>query len=119
MPTTIKCPKCSHEFPLEEAVSEEYKKELREQMVSYKKQKDEEFSRKELEWKQQLEENLRKNISSDFENKLRMLEHNNKDNEEKLKEARQQQLQFLKKEQELKNKEEKLELSLQKKLQSE
>jgi hypothetical protein len=119
MPTTIKCPKCSNEFPLEEAVSEEYKKELREQMVSYKKQKDEEFSRKEQEWKQQLEETLRKNIYSDFENKLRMLEQNNKDNEEKLKEARRQQLEFLKKEQELKNKEEELELSLQKKLQSE
>src|SRR6266516_1485159 len=115
MPTTIKCPKCSHEFQLEEAVSEEYKKELREQMIAYKKQKDEEYSLKELEWKQQLEENLRKNISSDFENKLKLLEQNNSENEEKLKEARRQQLEFLRKEQELKNKEEELELSVQKK----
>ena len=45
MPTTIKCPNCAHEFPLEEAVSEEYKKELREQMVAYKKQKEEERGR--------------------------------------------------------------------------
>ena len=50
---------------------------------------------------QQLEQNLRKTITSDFENKLRLLEQNNKDNEEKLKEARQQQLVFLKKEQDL------------------
>ena len=141
MPTTIKCPNCAHEFPLEEAVSEEYKKELREQMISYKKQKEEEIAKKEKDWQlqlqkketdfaqqiksekeklqQQLEESLRKTISSDFENKLRLLEQNNKDNEEKLKEARQQQIEFLKKEQELKNKEIELELSVQKRLQSE
>ena len=68
---------------------------------------------------QSLEENIRKNIAADFENKLKMLEQNNKDNEEKLKQARQQQLDFLKKEQELINKEAELELSVQKKLQEE
>ena len=141
MPTTIKCPNCAHEFPLEEAVSEEYKKELREQMVIYKKQKEEEIARKEREWQsqlqkkdsdfaqqiksekeklqQQLEESLRKTITSDFENELRMLKQNNKDNEEKLKTARQKELEFLQKEQALKNKEEELELSVQKKLQEE
>jgi len=119
MKTTIKCPNCSHEFPLEDAVSEEYKKDLREQMFAYKKQKDEEFTRKEQEWKQQFEENIRKKISSDFEYKLLLLEQNNKDTEEKLKEARRQQIEFLKKEQELKNKEAELELFIQKKLQLE
>lgn len=68
---------------------------------------------------QSLEENIRKNIAADFENKLKMLEQNNKDNEEKLKQARQQQLDFLRKEQELINKEAELELSVQKKLQEE
>jgi hypothetical protein len=141
MPTTIKCPNCAHEFPLEEAVSEEYKKELREQMMSYKKQKEEEIAKKEKEWQQQLqkkeddytlqlkaekqklqqqlEEDLRKNISSDFENKVRLLEQNNKDNEEKLKTARQKELEFLQKEQALKNREAELELSVQRKLQEE
>ncbi len=138
MPTTIKCPSCAHEFPLEEAVSEEYKKELREQMVSYKKQKEEEIAKKEKEWQQQLqkkdadhllqlktereklqlqlEEDLRKTISSDFENKVRLLEQNNRDNEEKLKTARQKEWEFLQKEQELKNREAELELSVQRKL---
>jgi hypothetical protein len=130
MKTTIKCPNCSHEFPLEDAVSEEYKKELREQMIAYKKQKDEELSRKEQEWQHQqqkreteiktlIEETLRKNISSDYENQLRLLEQNNKENEEKLKEARQQQVEFLRKEQELKTKEAELELSVQKTLREE
>ena len=51
----IKCPSCGHEFPLEEAVSEEYKKELREQVQVYKKQKEEELARKEQEWQQRLQ----------------------------------------------------------------
>jgi hypothetical protein len=130
MPTTIKCPNCAHEFPLEEAVSEEYKKELREQMVVYKKQKEEELIRKETEWKElqqkrerelqrKLEEDLRKTIATDFENQLRLLEQNNKDNQEKLKESRQKELEFLRKEQELKNKEAELEITVQRKLQAE
>src|SRR6266496_5623360 len=130
MPTTIKCPNCANEFPLEEAVSEEYKKELREQMVIYKKQKEEELIRKEAEWKdaqqkrekelqQKLQEDIRKTIATDFENKLRMLEQNNKDNEEKLKQARQKELEFLQKEQTLKNKEAEIEITVQKQLQKE
>jgi hypothetical protein len=137
----IKCPSCGHEFPLEEAVSEDYKKELREQMVTYKKQKDDEMHRKEQEWQQQLqktelgfaeqlrhektrlqqslEESIRKTITSDFENKLRMLEQNNKDNDEKLKLARQKELEFLRLQQEFKTKTEEIDLTIQKKLQAE
>ena len=63
---------------------------------------------------QSLEENLRKNISADFENKLRLLEQNNKENEEKLKHARQKELEFLQKEQELKNKEAEIEITFRK-----
>ena len=141
MSTNIKCPNCGHAFPMEEAVSEEYKKELRQQMTAYKKQKDDEIakrekeyqeqsSKKELEYSQQLQDekiklqqtletNLRKTITADFENKLLLLEQNNKDNEEKLKLSRQKELEFLQKEQMLKNKEAELELSLQRKLQEE
>jgi hypothetical protein len=152
MATDIKCPKCGHQFDIEDAVSEEYKKELREQMVAYKKQvtdeaakkekeQSEQFSRREKELAQQaqaaateytkklqeekvklqqtLEENLRKSISADYENQLNLLTQNNKDNEEKLKLARQKELEFLQKEQALKNREAELELSVQRKLQEE
>ncbi|MDF2191828.1 DUF2130 domain-containing protein [Paraflavitalea sp. CAU 1676] len=152
MATDIKCPKCGHQFDIEDAVSEEYKKELREQMVAYKKQLMEEsakekreqadlFARREKDLQQQaqtaaseynkklqeekvklqqtLEVNLRKTIGADYENQLSLLTQNNKDNEEKLKLARQKELEFLKKEQDLKNKEAELELSLQRKLQEE
>jgi len=50
MPTDIKCPNCGHLFPMEDAVSEEYKKALRDQMQAYKKQKDSELAKKETEF---------------------------------------------------------------------
>ncbi|MEP6725035.1 MAG: DUF2130 domain-containing protein [Bacteroidota bacterium] len=141
MPTDIKCPNCGHQFPMEEAVSEEYKKALRVEMQAYKQKKESEFAKRESEYaaitakkeaefaqklqqekqqlQQSLETSLRKTIVADFENKVQMLEQNNKDNEEKLKLSRQKELEFLQKEQALKNKEAELEISIQKKLQEE
>jgi hypothetical protein len=123
MATEIKCPNCGHQFEPNESIREEIEKELRTKAADWQKKKNEEFQlrlddeKKRLQ--QSLEENIRKNVSADFENKLKLAEQNKKDNEEKLKQARQQQLEFLKKEQELKNKEAELELSVQKKLQEE
>src|ERR1700755_1535086 len=108
MPTEIKCPSCGHQFPMEEAVSEEYKKELRAKMEKFVQDKEkefqkkqEEFVRREQELRSTLETNLRKSIGTDYENKFRLMENANRDNEEKLKAAREKELQFLKKEQEL------------------
>jgi hypothetical protein len=135
MPTNIKCPNCNTEFPLEAALQDEMKDviekeklDLRQKMNDHLKKKEEEMLRKETEWKTQqdkrekelqlqIEANLRKNITADFENQLRMLQQNNKDNEEKLKAARQKEADFLRKEQELKNKEAEIELTVQKQLQ--
>lgn len=126
MPTEIKCPNCGHQFPMEEAVSEEYKKELRAKMERFIQDKEKEFQRKqeefvrrEQELRSTLETNLRKSIGTDYENKFRLLETANKDNEEKLKAAREKELQFLRKEQELVNREAELELSVQRRLQEE
>src|SRR5579863_7749078 len=114
MSTTIKCPNCRHEFAMEEAVSEQYKKDLREQMIAFTKKKEEEFQRKDAEMsrklmeqeavsqarflaeknalQQKLEEDLRKTIQQDFENRLTMLRQSNEDQQEKLKAARQKEL---------------------------
>lgn len=149
MPTEIKCPNCNHAFPIEEVMAEEYKKELREQMASFKKKQQEEFEKKaqalEIQKKQQEEayenlrkqqeqafeqrlakekealqtsvsENLRKSISADFENRIKLLDEANKENEEKLKAARQKELEYLQMANEIKRREEELELSIQKKL---
>ena len=161
MSTEIKCPNCSHTFPIEEVMAEEYKKDLRDKMLSFTKQKEEEFNKKLNEVAQQkllqeqemgkqlaqqkqqfdqqkqlqiqlfekqlteekkqlqtvLEENLRKAIATDFENKLQMLDNSNKENEEKLRLARAKELDFLKKEEAMKQKEEEMELQLARKLQ--
>ncbi len=141
MSSEIKCPGCGHKFPMEEAVTEEYKKELREQMKHFTRKKEEELQKKmddlnrqsqlqQLTFEKRLaeekkmiqqtmEETLRKNIGADFENKLLILEESNRENEARLKEAREKELQFMKKEQELKNKEADLEIMLQKRLQEE
>jgi len=133
----IKCPSCGHEFPLEDALNDELKEaiekekqELRQQMATYKKQKEEEMNRKETEWQQksqtekvllqkQIEESVRRNVSADFENQLQVLKQSNRESEEKLKAARQKELEFLQKERDLKTKEAELELTVQKKLQTE
>lgn len=121
MQTIITCPGCGHQFEPSDAIREEVEKELRSKAADWQKKKNEEFQlrleeeRKRL--RQTLEENLRKNITSDFENQLRLLEQNNKDNEEKLKQARQKEADFLRKEQDLKNKEAEIELTVQKQLQ--
>ncbi len=123
MATDIKCPNCGHQFEPNDAIREEVEKELRTKAADWQKKKNEEYQLKLDEEKkkiqQTLEENIRKNIAADFENKLKLAELNNKDNEEKLKLARAKELEFLKKENELKAKEEELELSLQKKLNEE
>ncbi len=39
MATEIKCPNCAHTFPMEEVMAEEYKRELREKMLSLYQEK--------------------------------------------------------------------------------
>lgn len=139
MATEVKCPSCGHGFPIEEVMAEEYKQQLRVKMQDYTRQKEDEYRRKEDEFaarekKQQdafdqklaaekkalqltLEENLRKSIASDFENQLLMLQNSVSASAEKLKESRQKELEFLQREQSLKQKEEEMEIAIQRKLQ--
>jgi hypothetical protein len=123
MSAEIKCPNCGHEFEPTESIREEVQKELRSKMTEWQKTQQQKFEtqlqEEKKKTKEETEQFIRKSIASDYENKLRLLEQNNKENEEKLKEARLQQLEILKKEQELKNKEAELELSVHKKLQEE
>ena len=145
MSTDIKCPRCGSALTIEDAVSEEYKRELRDQMLNYKKERDREVEKQredllrqerqlkekmdlqQREFSQRLDEerrklqqtlelNIRKTVTADFENQVKLLEEANREREEKLKEARRKELEFLQKEQELKTKEEELEIRLQKEL---
>ncbi|MFD2921795.1 DUF2130 domain-containing protein [Terrimonas rubra] len=132
MPADIKCPNCGHEFEPNEAIRDQVEKELRSKVSEWQKKKTEEFekqlSKKEAEHaqqlqseknklQQQLEESLRRSITADFQNQIQLLQQNNKENEEKIKQARQKELEFLQKEQALKNKEAEIEITVQKTLQ--
>src|SRR4051812_21881715 len=106
MATEIKCPNCGNQFEPNDAIREEVERELRSKAADWQKKKNEEFQLKLEEEKKRmqssLEENIRKSLSADFENQLRSLQQSNKDNEEKLKLARQKEMEFLNKVQELK-----------------
>jgi hypothetical protein len=148
MATLIKCPNCGFEFPLEDALNDELKEtiekekqQLRQQMLDYKKTKEEELRRKEEDFarqkqsqeegfqkrlddelkkkNQQLEESIRKSLSADYENQMRMLKESATESEEKLKEARKKELEFLQREKALKEKESEMELQLQRQLMTE
>ncbi|HRB23290.1 MAG TPA: hypothetical protein PLZ18_05930 [Ferruginibacter sp.] len=120
MQQEIKCPNCGNLFEPTDAIREEVEKELRIKMQDWQKKKKEEFDALVINEKEQArvsaEENIRKTLSADYENQLKLLQQANADNEGRLKTARQKELEYLKKEQELKNKEQELEIELQKKL---
>lgn len=145
MAATIKCPHCGFEFPLEDALNDELKdsiekekQQLRQQMLDYKKSaeekiktKDDEINRIKLQQEElfqqklksvveekqiEIEKSLRKSISSDFDNQLKLLQQTIADNDVKLKDARNKELEFLQKERDLKTKEEELQITVQKQL---
>lgn len=148
MPTLIICPACKHEFAPEDAIAKSLEKEYQEkfnidrqkllnqfseqqknlddQQKEFEKKKEKEnqlfaerIEKEKLKMETELQERLRKSISNDFENQIKMLQQSNNDNEEKLKLVRQKELDFLKKEKELKTKEEEMEIELEKKLAAE
>lgn len=148
MANDLKCPKCGTDIDVENVMAadietkyqQQYqqklqttlsdmaleKNKLQQAMQQFEEKKKNEnaiFSEKLQQEKNKLEvelqQQLQKSIAADFENKLRLLEINNKDNEEKLKDARKKELEFLQKENELKNREAELEIAIQKKIQTE
>ena len=125
--STVKCPNCGNNFEVAESMKAAIAEKLNKDAAEWKQKREEEYKKREEEiqdqlnqsfkkQKEMLEENIRKSLSSDFENKLKILQDTNQDFESKLKKSREKELEFLKKEQELKNKEEELELQLQKKI---
>jgi hypothetical protein len=117
---------------------EEIQKELRNQMLDWQNKKDQEFKLKEQSFQQllsekdqestakleaekkklqlELQESIRKSVSSDFENQLNILQQNAAENAEKLKESRKKELEYLQKEQALENREAEMQITIQRQL---
>ncbi len=148
MTNEIKCPQCGYEFDVEKVLSADIENKLKlefqeklndslskveiekQQLLAdqklfeeKKRNQNELFAQKLQQEKAKIEEELNieltKSIATDFENKFKILEQTNLQNEAKLKAARSKELEFLQKEKQLKDKEEELEITLQQKLQEE
>ncbi|MCZ2224876.1 MAG: DUF2130 domain-containing protein [Chitinophagales bacterium] len=134
----IICPKCQTEFEPTDAFREEIQRELRDKAKEWQDKKEKEFLQKEQAWQkqildkekeisqklieekqklqQELQETIRKTIAADYENQLKIMQQTINDNDEKLKSARQRELEFLQLEKRLKEKEEEIEITIQKKI---
>lgn len=134
MATQIKCPQCGSQFEPDEAVRTEVESRLRAQMKDWQKKKEDEFKlqmqQKEEETQKQMaderrrlstqiEDQLKKKLEHDYETQMKFLQQQNADNEFKLKEARNKELEYLRKEKELENKRQELELEMQRRLNEE
>lgn len=148
MATDIKCPSCGNVFDVEEVIANDLEEKLKkeytlklQQSISAlaeersrlqheqtvfeekKKRENELFQQRLNQEKQKLEAEIQKqltlSITSDFEHKFRLLEQNNQDQEQRLKVARRKELEYFQREALLKNREEELELSVQRKLHEE
>jgi hypothetical protein len=138
MSTLIVCPNCKTEFEPEAAIAQsvkdELKREYNQKWIELQKIKDEQYSLKEQQLQQQIQDQSRKleeekkalhehlsreltmKLRSDYESQLRLLEEANNSKEARLAEAREKELIFLKKMQDLKTKEQELELEVQRKM---
>ncbi|MGX5819719.1 DUF2130 domain-containing protein [Chitinophaga lutea] len=145
MGTTITCPSCRHSFVMEDAFAADIEKEMRakmsaewnkrmealqaeknaveqqrQQVLRERQQQEEELQKRLLteraRLQESLSENIRKSVTADYENQLRLLQESQAENELKLREARLRELEFLRKTQELQNREQELELNLQKRI---
>ncbi len=141
----INCPNCQHQFEPGGAFMKDFEHQARQKMAAewhkmkakvdedklfiqqqkellskQLEQQEQELQRKLALEKQKLQQDLqvsiRKSIASDYENKLKMLEHSCEESSEKLTEFRKKELEFLQKEQQLKDKEAELEIELQRRL---
>ena len=148
MTNNIKCPDCGHVFDVENALAadiekklqNQYQQKLKESLIKVeegekkleaerilfeekKKKENEIFIQKlqqeKVKMEAELQEQIKKSIASDYENRMKMLQDQCSETDQKLKDARKKELDFLQKEKQLQTKEEELEITLQKKLQEE
>lgn len=148
MAIMINCPNCLHKFEPGDAFMKDFETQARQKMAAewqklksdvekdrfllqqqrellekQQQQQEAEIQQRLMaerqKMQQQLQDSIRRSVASDFENQLNLLQQAYKDNQEKLKLARQKELDFLQKEQKLSQKEEELEIELQKRVNDE
>lgn len=148
MATTVSCPNCGTTVDVESVlandienrVKQQYQEQLRKNLegleedrnrlaaeqaefLEKKKKENELFAQRmqqeKIRLEQELQLQLRQTIEADFQQQVQLLQQQALEKEDKLKQARERELQFLQKEKQLADKEAELEITLQKKLQEE
>lgn len=146
MANNIVCPHCGNSVEvesllkkdIEQQLKKEYQEQYRESMnhieknrlkleeeirtfEEKKKRENEIFSQKlqqeKLKMEADLQEQIRKSVAADYENQLKVLNQSNIENAEKLKAARQKELELMQKDQQMKFKVQEIELEHQKQIQ--
>lgn len=120
----ISCPNCGHEFNVESVLTNKIESHLKAQIQTQFKEKfEQENQKREQEAKIALEQKIeeeRKRLQTEatesVEKKMKFYQEENEKKTKELQELKHREVEFMKKEQALKNKEEELELALQKKI---
>ena len=119
----VSCPKCHHSFEPTDAIRDEIEKELRGKMTDWQKKKEEETNQLLADQKHKIETELaaqlKKNLSDEYEHKLKMAQESQENMSKQVKEFQMKELEFLKQVQAIQTKEAELELELQRKLNAE
>ncbi len=119
----VSCPKCQHSFEPTDAIREEIEKELRGKMTDWQKKKEDEttilLAEQKLKIETELAAQLKKNLSEEYDHKLKMAQERQENMSKQVKEFQEKELDFLKQVQAIQTKEAELELELQRKLMTE
>lgn len=145
MSTTITCPSCGNQFEPSDSIREEIRKEFNQKWADEQKKKNEQFRQKELQLQQelqqvnaqrqqqeeefakrieaekkvmagQLSEQVRKNLTEEYDTRLKHFEQQILDKDQKIKLAQQQEVENLRLKSELTSLKDDIEITMQKKL---
>lgn len=144
MAQNIKCPNCAHEFPLENAITNEIENSIRTRYLNQYKKDQEAIAEKEKQVKAEkerlalqledqekivaekvkqeklrLEMEAKKKATEELSVQLNAMKEDLEAKNQRIKESQQKEVEYLRKEQEFKNKEAEFDLLVQKKLQEE
>lgn len=113
---TVEWQKMKSEVEKDKAAIQQQKESLAKQHEQQEQEIQQRLLQEKQKMQQELQASIRKSVGEDYENQLKSLEQSCEENTEKLKEARKKELDYIQREQKLKDKEAELELELQRKL---
>jgi hypothetical protein len=119
MSNNITCPKCGHSFALGEAEAEEYKKELRKEMQTYKEKKDAEIKKREEEFEKEkllLQSVVQQKTREELQVKMNAMEEDSRRKTQQLHELQKKEMELLRERNDLEQKAKNIEVEIEKRL---